>query len=98
MGIDTEELFSKVKDIIIKTCISVEPLMLDIHAKSSEHRTNCFELYGFDILIDSNLKPWILEVNVCPSLSSSSPLDRKIKHSLLVDTLNIIGIIPYDKK
>lgn len=72
--------------------------MLDIHAKASEHRTNCYELYGFDVLIDANLKPWILEVNVCPSLSSSSPLDRKIKHSLLVDTLNLVGISPYDKK
>jgi tubulin polyglutamylase TTLL4 len=72
--------------------------MLDIFSKSNEHRTNCFELYGFDVLIDSKLKPWILEVNVCPSLSSSSPLDRKIKHSLLADTLNIVGINPYDKK
>ncbi|KAL4432998.1 hypothetical protein ABPG74_005371 [Tetrahymena malaccensis] len=98
MGINVEELFGRIKDIIIKTCISAEPQMLDIVAKSQEHRTNCFELYGFDILIDSSLKPWILEVNVCPSLSSSSPLDRKIKHSLLVDVLNIIGITPYDKK
>lgn len=33
-----------------------------------------------------------MEVNVCPSLSSSSPMDRKIKHTLLTDTLNIIGL------
>ncbi len=33
-----------------------------------------------------------MEVNVCPSLSSSSPMDRKIKHMLLTDTLNIIGL------
>jgi len=55
--------------------ISVEPYQL-----GGCHRNACFELYGFDILIDNNLKPWLLEINVCPSLSSSSPLDRKIKY------------------
>jgi tubulin polyglutamylase TTLL4 len=52
MGIHVESVFDKIKDVIIKTCISVEPYMLDIHAKSSEHKNNCFELYGFDILVD----------------------------------------------
>ena len=66
--------------------------MLDIHSKTQDKRTCGFELYGFDILIDSNLKPWLMEVNVCPSLSSSSPMDRKIKHTLLTDILNLIGI------
>lgn len=33
-----------------------------------------------------------MEVNVCPSLSSSSPMDRRIKHTLLTDILNLIGI------
>ena len=47
---------------------------------------NCFELLGFDVLIDSDLKPWLLEVNLSPSLACDSPLDLKIKHSLFVDT------------
>ena len=72
--------------------------MLDIHSKTQDKRNCGFELYGFDILIDSNLKPWIMEVNVCPSLSSSSPMDRKIKHILLTDTLNIIGMEHMTKK
>lgn len=72
--------------------------MLDIHSKTHEKRTCGFELYGFDILIDEKLKPWLIEVNVCPSLSSSSPMDRRIKHTLLTDTLNLIGVEYYDRK
>ena len=58
----------------------------------------CFELYGFDILLDAKLKPWLLEVNISPSLSSSSPLDKKIKTMLICDTLNLVGVYPYDRK
>lgn len=97
-NLDYMQLFDDIKDVIIKTCISAEPVMLDIHSKTQEKRNCGFQLYGFDILIDSNLKPWLMEVNVCPSLSSSSPMDRKIKHTLLVDILNIIGLEYNSKK
>lgn len=54
-------------------------------------------MYGFDILLDQNLKPWLIEVNTSPSLSSSSPFDKNIKTRLLCDTLTLVGIRPYDK-
>ena len=72
--------------------------MLDIHSKSQERRKCGFELYGFDILVVDTLRPWLMEVNVCPSLSSSSPMDRRIKHMLLVDVLNLIGVEYFQKK
>lgn len=44
------------------------------------------------------MRPWLLEVNISPSLSSSSPLDKVIKTALLTDIFNTIGVYPYDKK
>jgi tubulin polyglutamylase TTLL4 len=95
MNIDVDKLFNRIKDVVIKTCISAEP---HIYNSMTRERNLCFELYGFDILIDENLRPWLLEVNVLPSLSSSSPLDKKIKTTLMADIFNLIGIVPYDRK
>ena len=49
---------------------------------SEGSRENCFELYGFDVLVDNDLKPWLLEVNLSPSMQAESPLDWQIKSSL----------------
>lgn len=85
------------KDLIIKTLISVEPHIVSNLQKNPTNRVNCFEIYGFDIMVDSNMKPWVLEVNVLPSLSSSSPFDKRIKTMLVCDSLTCIGLRGYDK-
>jgi hypothetical protein len=66
--------------------------------KNGTHRTNCFEILGFDVLIDSDLKPWLLEVNLSPSLACDSPLDMAIKSNLICDAFNITGIKRFDRK
>jgi len=97
-GISYASVMHRIKDVIIKTLISVEPHIVSTTSRCTKHRNVCFELYGFDILLDSKFKPWLLEVNISPSLSSSSPLDKKIKTILICDTLNLIGVFPYDRK
>lgn len=51
---------------------------------------HCFECYGYDILIDSQLKPWLIEVNASPSLSSTTPDDRQLKTQLLSEVLDLV--------
>ncbi|KAL5106013.1 putative tubulin polyglutamylase TTLL1 [Taenia crassiceps] len=51
---------------------------------------HCFECYGYDIIIDDTLKPWLIEINASPSLSSTTRLDRIMKYKLIDDVLNIV--------
>ena len=43
-------------------------------------------------MLDSDLKPWLLEVNHSPSFCTDSPLDLTIKKNLLRDTLHILNL------
>ena len=53
---------------------------------------HCFELYGYDIIIDTNLKPWILECNASPSLTANPPADFQNKVDMLDDVFTIIDL------
>jgi hypothetical protein len=91
-------LWSRINDVLLKTLICGEHHVIAAMKKNGTHRTNCFELFGFDILIDSDLKPWLLEVNLSPSLATDSPLDMTIKSTCLSDVFNLIGVKRFDRK
>jgi hypothetical protein len=52
----------------------------------------CFEILGFDVLIDENAKPWLLEVNHAPSFQTDSELDLKVKKAVIMDTFKVLGL------
>ena len=52
----------------------------------------CFQIFGFDIMLDTDLKPWLIEVNHSPSFCTDSPLDLTMKKNLLRDTLHILNL------
>ena len=57
---------------------------------------NLFELYAFDILIDTNLKPWLIDFNYNPSLNIESDLNKKLKTKMFTDMFNLLGLKPYN--
>jgi len=108
MHLDYELMMQRIKDLLIKTLIAAEPPITSTwhqganysslgvpSAQLGPHQT-CFEIYGFDVMVDDKLKPWLLEVNVFPSLSSSSPFDKRVKTMLIADALTLVGFMPFD--
>ena len=77
-------MLKQMDDIFIKSLQSVQKIMIN-----DKH---CFELYGYDILLDSNLKPWLIETNASPSLTASNQEDNDLKNRLLDDMLNVIDM------
>lgn len=52
----------RMKDIIIDSFMSQRRKL------NPNHRRNCFELYGFDFIVDEEYRIWLLEINYNPFL------------------------------
>ncbi|XP_025114783.1 probable tubulin polyglutamylase TTLL9 isoform X2 [Pomacea canaliculata] len=79
-----EELFRQINDIFTYSLQSCQNIII--------HDKRCFALYGYDILIDANFKPWLIEINLSPSLKATNYADYKLKFGLLDDVLNIVDM------
>ena len=84
-GEDVRKVRREIASVLVKTLIAAESEITPITHRAFAAKTeynHCFELFGFDVLLDAHLKPWLIEVNVSPSLMGSSPLDKRIKGEL----------------
>ena len=76
------QCFSLITTLVIRSLQAVKPLM-----STDSH---CFELYGYDVLLDANYKPWLIEVNASPSLSANTPADEQLKIDMLHDLFHTL--------
>ena len=68
------QLFDRVSEIVLHT--------LRCTKDNIRHSNNCFELYGFDFILDYKLRPWLLEVNLSPAC-----MERTSWLSEMLDTM-----------
>ena len=80
------------------------PIIVDslksVESKLNPHsRKFCFEIFGYDFIIDENLKPWLIEVNTNPCLEESSTLLKFYIPRMIDDALKLtIDVIFPSKK
>jgi tubulin polyglutamylase TTLL5 len=88
-GTDVESIQYNMKLLIMKSLVAC--------AKSLSHQPNNFELFGYDVMIDENLRPWLIEINSSPSMAQDNQLDVKIKRKLIADTVRLVNPLPHDR-
>ncbi len=76
--------FGDVQAMIMRTLQAVQKIMIQ-----DKH---CFEIYGYDILLDDTLRPWLIEVNASPSLTAETAADYHLKFNMLEDAFNIADL------
>ena len=74
--------FEEINNMIIMSLKSVQSVIIN-----DKH---CFELYGFDVLLDDNCKPWMIEINASPSLSTTTKRGKILKMDVLKSIYEIV--------
>ncbi|XP_023248447.1 probable tubulin polyglutamylase TTLL9 [Copidosoma floridanum] len=79
-----QRLLRNIAGIIMASLQSVQSVIIP--------SKNSFELYGYDVLLDANLRPWLLEINASPSLNATDPDDFRLKFDLIDDLLSVLDL------
>eukprot|EP00658_Telonema_sp_P-2_P055105 TRINITY_DN43817_c0_g1_i4.p1 TRINITY_DN43817_c0_g1~~TRINITY_DN43817_c0_g1_i4.p1 ORF type:complete len:236 (-),score=47.61 TRINITY_DN43817_c0_g1_i4:168-875(-) len=98
-GLDTARLWAEIKDRVIgHTLAGLHPILaLSYEAAFGDRadRSRCYQVLGFDVMLDEGGRPFLLEINANPSFAVPTPLDLRVKGSVLANTIvEVLGTEP----
>ena len=105
--VDVDEIKAKIADTVRKAVVTLEPYLRHSYHQgvSYEHsEAKNFHLVGFDILLDSKLNAWLMEINANPSFNmflerelpngemekTLSELDKYVKSKVIQEAIRIV--------
>ncbi|XP_051768356.1 tubulin polyglutamylase TTLL7 isoform X1 [Ctenopharyngodon idella] len=100
---DVAKFWGDVSELVVKTLIVAEPHVLHAYrmcrpGQPPGSASVCFEVLGFDIILDRKLKPWLLEINRAPSFGTDQKIDYDVKKGVLLNALKLLNIRASDKR
>lgn len=78
-GKDYEKLMIRIQEIVKITALSVRKKI------NRQDRSYCFEVFGYDFMLDCDCSPWLIEVNNNPCIEESSPVLQQLLPRMLDD-------------
>ena len=96
-GMDSQDVWKQIESAVVKSVLCAENFITAATQKKLKYRKTAFHLLGFDILIDSKFKVWVLEINHVPSMSPHTNLENKIKLDMLSDLYNTVDVLNRDR-
>lgn len=115
-GVDVDKMWEQVIDMVAKTVLATLPSLCQAYRRNFPRQDpaacgllddsyRCFQIMGFDVLLDKTGKPHLLEVNSKPAFSvlheqeredgvlelDVSPIDLDVKALAVGDALKIIS-------
>ena len=97
-GLDHDRLWQRLETALAAAVRAHAAPLARTSRNVTPHLDRCFELLGFDVVVDSELQPWLVECNVSPALgvrgepgSSTYEAQRHVKETMISDLLTLIG-------
>lgn len=97
-GFDAEAVWQRLRDAIARTVIAGADAMLALSQRWMPDTRPCFELFGFDVLLDADARPMVCEANISPSIASPSAGPNEsgvavtVKAPMVADLLTLVGV------
>jgi hypothetical protein len=104
-GMDVDKIWSEIADIVVYSLVAVQPKLKKgydaLVPKESMLRGKtscCYEVLGFDVMLDAVGKPWLIEVNHAPSFKGGSKLDSRVKKAVITETFKQLKVSKQRKR